>query len=192
MMKKLGFVGYRPGAPELRAAIDRLIAHGIAETDILIGADIRECWPALSPGDKVVIGELTEVCTDIVSLLALLAEMEERNVLLESISEPWLDMSQGPQARAGLLKGLNRFGWDSLSLGMHVRGTESLKVRKRGRPRGISGERLRKSQTGMLLYRHSDLSVAAICDMIGLEQRTFYRYLNANKEVPRRRRVDQA
>lgn len=191
-MKKMGFVRYRPAAAELRAAIERLAACDVAEADILVGADIRECWQALSAGDTLVVGELTEVCTDIVSLLALLSEMEERNVALQSISDPWLDMSHGSHARARLLKGLNRFGWDSLAIGVNERASGQPRIRKRGRPQGISGERLRKSQTGMLLYQHSDLSVAAICDMIGLEQRSFYRYLNANKEVPRRRRNGEA
>lgn len=185
-MKKIGFVRYRPEAAELRMAIGRLVTAGVDERDIRVGEDIRECWNALSAGDVLVVGTLSEVCADIVSLLALLDELEERRAAMESLADPWLDMSRGSGTRARFLKGLNRFGWEGLNLSMgDTSGVPQ--VRKRGRPRGISGERLRKSQTGMLLYQHSDLSVAAICEMIGLEQRSFYRYLNANKEVPRRR-----
>lgn len=187
-MKKIGFVRYCPAAADLRSAIERLVALGIGERDIRVGKDIRECLPAASAGDMIVVGALSEVCVDIVSLLALLDEMEERGVALRSLADPWLDMSQDSGIRARFLKGLNRFGWEGLNLSME-HSADILKVRKRGRPRGVSGERLRKSQTGMLLYQHSDLSVAAICEMIGLEQRSFYRYLNASKEVPRRRQT---
>lgn len=185
-MKKIGFVRYRPEAAELRKAIGRLVAAGVGERDIRVGEDIRECWAAVPAGDMVIVGTLSEVCSDIVSLLAVLDEMEERRIALRSLADPWLDMSHDSGKRARFLKGLNRFGWEGLNLSMgDAAGVPQ--VRKRGRPRGVSGERLRKSQTGMLLYQHSDLSVAAICEMIGLEQRSFYRYLNANKEVPRRR-----
>lgn len=187
-MKKIGFVRYYPNAAELRNAIELLVATGVSEQNIRVGEDVRECWAAASAGDTVIVGTLSEVCADIVSLLALLDEMEERRIALRSLADPWLDMSQDSGIRARFLKGLNRFGWEGLNLNMG-RTADVLQVRKRGRPRGVSGERLRKSQTGMLLYQHSDLSVAAICEMIGLEQRSFYRYLNANKEVPRRRQA---
>ena len=190
-MVKKGFIRLESGKGNGISKKLVLSECGVADADMVTGRDIADYMECFGAGDTVVVCSLGDVAVSLQGLLLTLSQLAERGVTLESVTESWLDMRSGACDWVRLFNGLYVFGRQVAS----VRTRKALsrvkqEGKKLGRPPGVSGEGLRKFETGLMLYVNSRMSVRAICELVDMDPRSFYRYLKSHGEVPLRRKKD--
>lgn len=148
----------------------------------------------MQSGDTLVVISLSSLADSMKNLFRLLDYMLSRNILLESIQEPWMHtcLSEVPSASLRtLLTHLLEFDGhltdrktrqQCISNGKSIRG--------RGRPVGsIKPETRQNLDAAVKLYKeNSELSVSKICALVHCEERTFYRYIKQTDQSAMRRR----
>ena len=176
-MKEKGFVKCIEGTVP-REPMARLEERGIPSERILTGSSFDGVLPVLERGDTVVVCSFSEVCRGVSSLLEVLGNVLEKEAVLVSLEEPWLNMATESCRWDTLLPGLTEFGKklvaERTKAGLVRARAQGIRL---GRPKGGSPEMDKRLQTCLALYRGSDLPVREICRVGGMHPRTFYRYL---------------
>ncbi len=139
--------------------------------------------------DAIIVLSIEDVCKTIDELFRLTEWMIKRGITFRSVGEPWFSLSAETTQGAGLYGLIGRL-YD-LQNRLSSPSTNNTPVRRPvGRPKGVRPEMKRKLEMALVIYQeHNELSVAEVCNLVGLNQRAFYRYLcQQDSSVVRRSR----
>ena len=139
---------------------------------------LKELLKTLRAGDVLVIWKLDRLGRSLKELVALVNELIEKKVGLQSLNDP-IDTTT-PQGRLSfnLFASLAEFERDLIRertqaglLAARARG------RKGGRPKGLSPEAEQTAYAAEALYREGQLGVQQIACKLGISKATLYTYL---------------
>lgn len=178
-----GYFRLSGGENNLQNSIMALIEAGATSGNLFFEregtVELERLWALFGEGDTVVVLRLGDVCRNIDELIGLVRRLLLRGVVLKSVNEPWFQMAGDAMRDATLYQLIGKLYDLSTSLENGVFRTDVPERKPAGRPKGIRAECSEKLDTALRLYtERGELSVAEICNAIGLNERTFYRYLN--------------
>lgn len=191
-MKKKGFIKFTKDVLSVRQLIGIFKIYGVSEHDIVMTGDFASLLDTCKEGDSIVVRSLSDVNSGILSILKLLAQASEKGVVIESVEETWLKMDSETCNFNEFITGLADYGARSVSNKTRIALIKARESGTRlGRPIGISAAQMKKYQAGYVLYSTSNMTVANICKVTGMEPRSFYRYLTiTGLKTSRRRKGD--
>lgn len=178
-----GYFRPKSGADDLQGGITALVEAGVASGNLFFEqegtAELERLLGLLEKGDTIVVLRLRDICRNIGELFGLVRRLLLQGVVLKSVGEPWFRLSGDMMQDAALYELICHLYDLSCCLEAEV-STAVPAVRKPvGRPRGIRADYRKKLESALKLYtERGELSVAEICGTVGLNQRTFYRYLD--------------
>ena len=185
MSEIVGYARVSSTSQHLDAQMDALHQAGCTKTftDTDSGAQSsRPGWEALRaylrPGDVLVITELSRMTRSLMHLLHIVQELAERQVALQSLREH-IDTSTatgwGFLAIMGVIAQMER----------EIKAERAAAGRATAKARGKTGGRPRtdpdKLEQARILYKHSDRSVAQVCQLFGFSRRTLFNYIAEQK-----------
>lgn len=139
--------------------------------------------------DAIIVLSIEDVCKTIDELFKLTEWMIKRDITFRSVGEPWFSLSSENTQGIGLYGLIGRL-FDLQHRLTHANKSKTAGPRPVGRPKGIRPETKRKLEMALIMYQeHNELSVAEVCNLVGLNQRAFYRYLGQqDSSIARRSR----
>lgn len=151
-------------------------------------AELGRLLELSEPGDTILIVRLEDICGRIRELFTLLKRLASRGIGLRSLSEPWFRLTSDALHDGALCELIGHLYDLSLFLSKRQGQAASGPVRSVGRPKGIDPQSRLKMNTALALYQQqNEMSVSEICRQTGLNERTFYRYLNREENAVIRR-----
>lgn len=127
--------------------------------------------------DAIVVLSIEDVCKTIDELFKLTEWMIKRGITFRSVGEPWFSLNAENTQGAELYGLIGRL-YDLQNRLSNPNKSKPTSHRPVGRPRGVRPEMRRKLDMALVMYQeHSEISVAEVCNLVGLNQRAFYRYL---------------
>ena len=161
----------------------RLSAAGIDVTGIIFVEHFKEIYDRLNEGDVIYIRSFADFFSSISKLFSAIESVFSRKCSIVSLDEPWLDVSAGIMGKLC-----------DLEHRMAVRRTKDGLAKARrsgrvlGRPKGsCSPETAAKLRLCASLYENSDMKVIEICNTVGCNLKSFYKYMNDNGIILNRR-----
>lgn len=183
---------FRPEVDEtgLQRGISALIEAGVASGNLFFEQEGKTEWERLlrllSPGDRVVVLRLEDICRNIDELFGLVRRLYLLGVVLKSVAEPWFHFTGEAMQDSALYELIGHLYELSGRMKREHAPPSEPERKPVGRPPGICVEYREKLTLALELYaERGDLSVAEICGMVGLNERTFYRYLDQERIIRR-------
>jgi DNA invertase Pin-like site-specific DNA recombinase len=182
---RIGYARVSTKDQSLDLQVDALKDAGCEQVFQEVASGFKTARPALDDllsrlraGDVLVIWKLDRLGRSLKHLVALTADLLDREVGLISLNDP-IDTTT-PQGRLvfNIFASLAEFERELI----RERTQAGLKAarargRKGGRPKGLSKEAKQKAMAAETLYREGELSVQEICDQLGISKPTLYAYL---------------
>ena len=184
-------VGYaRVSTPEqkLDPQIDALVRAGCKKiySDVASGSranrpGLTDALEVLRPHDTLVVWKLDRVGRSLKHLIELVGYLEERNVELRSLLDPF-DTARNGQAIFHVFGVLAQFERDLVRDRTQV-GLKAARARGRkgGRPRALDEKKLALARQ---LYKEGRVAPRDICRQLGISKATLYRYVSTRKKKP--------
>lgn len=175
------------GGAGLQEQLASLIEAGVCSGNIFFDesgdCELRRVLGMLQEGDTLLVLRIMDVCRDIGEMFDLLRFLRENRVRMQSLGEPWFDISPATMRTRMLCELIERLY--ALACRMEcARAQEESPKRPVGRPKGSKRELLLKVEAAFRLYdREEGLSVAEICRSVDLNERTFYRHLSNRRPL---------
>ena len=180
-----GYFRSGPDSGELKKGIAKLLKAGVSSGNLFFEKsgtqELERMLSLLREGDSVLVLHVRDICRGAEDLYGLADRFVSRGAALRSIGEPWFRLmaDMGPD-RAVLGDWMKRLygGADRPVIGERENpAVES--SRSVGRPSGVRPDVRVKLDSALVLYKErKELSVAEICGSVGLNERTFYRFLD--------------
>ena len=140
-------------------------------------------------GDVIVIWKLDRIGRSTKHLIALVDELNRREIGLKSIHDPIDTTNAQGRLVFKIFAALAEFEHDIISERTRA-GLEAARARGRvgGRPKGLSQTARLKAKNAAMLYQQKDprLSIKQICDIVGISSRTLYNYLDHEGVKPKK------
>lgn len=138
-------------------------------------------------GDTVLVFRLSDVCDRIADLFQLVSRLSVSGIQLRSVSEPWFVLKSEKLHGSAMYDVIRELYELSLRMDEISSSDEKGSVpRPVGRPRGISARLRSRLNAALSLYRRQyKMPISEICAKVGINERTFYRYLR-REGAPRR------
>lgn len=178
-----GYFRLPPGGSGVQEKLAALIEAGAASGNIFFDEagtrELRRMLGMLQEGDTLLVLRIMDACRDIGEMFDLLRYLRDRGIRMQSVGEPWFNISPGVMQSRMLCELIERLYM--LACRMECARSEAAQERTRpvGRPKGTKRELMVKIETAFGLYdREEELSVSEICQSVGLNERTFYRHLS--------------
>ena len=176
---------FRPseGTYDLQSGISALIEAGVCSGNLFFDqeghAELERLIAQTEAGDTVIVLRLDDICTNIDELFRTVRRLLLRGVGLQSLGEPWFRLTGETMQGPALYELIARLHDLSVHLQSRTSRAEPVVRRPVGRPKCIRAEYRKKLDAALQLYtERRELSVAEICGKVGLNERTFYRYLD--------------
>ncbi len=158
-------------------------AAGIDVTGMIFVEHFKEIYDRLNEGDVIYIRSFADFFSSISKLFSAIESVFSRKCSIVSLDEPWLDVSAGIMGKLC-----------DLEHRMAVRRTKDGLAKARrsgrvlGRPKGsCSPETAAKLRLCASLYENSDMKVTEICNTVGCNMKSFYKYMNDDGIILNRR-----
>ena len=166
---------------------DALTAAGCAQIceDTLSGAKaarpgLEKALGMLREGDTLVVWKLDRLGRSLKHLIESVQALDSRGIGLKSLQDNIDTTTPGGKLLFHILGSLAEFERDLVRERTNA-GLAAARARGRkgGRPKGSS---IKKQEAALALRQDPKRSVKEICEMLGISQATFYRYVSAGKE----------
>lgn len=177
---------------DFRSGVSALAEAGVGNGNIFFEqegqAELERLFGRVEPGDRVVVLHLADICRNIDDLFRRVRWLLLQGVGLRSLGEPWFRLTGEAMQDSALYELIGNLHELSRLLPSPVSDVVPAVRRPVGRPRGFRVDYRRKLDAALVLYKErKELSVAEICGSVGLNERTFYRFLDCQgNEVIRR------
>lgn len=172
---KRGFVGQVNSVLDFQKSIERLGAADVDMENISVNQDFSEFATTLNSGDTVVVISYVDLVGSLHKLFTMTIDLAERDILIESLDEPWLDFLARQPIVTRELERLDG------ALRKHCVKQGLAKARSNGqvlgRPLGTNKIPNISMQKAINMYVGSDIAVDKICHLVGVNTRSFYRYI---------------
>lgn len=172
--------------------VARLIQAGVSSGNIFFESDgtceFHRMLSLVRRRDSIVVLSIADACHSLDELFKLSEWLIKHGINLHSVSEPWFRLSKEKPEGIDLYNLINRL------YELHIRladtNNKPTSHRPVGRPRGVRPEVRQKLDMALVMYQErSEMPVAEVCNLMGLNQRAFYRYLcQQDSSVVRRSR----
>lgn len=170
---KYGFIGITRSAKELMEYVCLFEERGVILDNIAINRDFDGFAAALSSNDRVIVISYSDIFGSINSYLGTVIELWDRGVMIESLSEPMITVSDENYQYIRQLYALS----SKLRATTSIKGINRARAegKKLGRPPGSTSRS--KSLVAQVdrLCKQSHISITKACKMVGCQQRTYYR-----------------
>lgn len=179
-----GYFRSGPDTDDLKTGIAKLLKAGVSSGNLFFEKsgtrELERMLSLLRKGDSVLVLRVRDICGDAEQLYRVTDRLISQGAVLRSLGEPWFRM------RAGTAHGPVPGDWVKRLYGGSacpvVKESESRvpeTSRSVGRPSGVRPDVRLRLDSALVLYKErKELSVAEICGSVGLNERTFYRFLD--------------
>ena len=143
----------------------------------------------LQAGDRLFVYSLYDLANGLPSLMRLLGSVAQREAVVKSLDEPWLDMESAYVDWPQFFEGLALFG--SRSVGARTKQGLSQAARngsKLGRPAGPSPGMAIRYQEGLRRYKEGG-TLSGIAQELGFNRIGFAKWMDENYPGLRKRNV---
>lgn len=173
---KYGYIGTIHSAKEFQENIALFEQQGIPLDNVSINTSFDEFVASLTEGDTAVVYSYTGLFTSLDTYLTAVIELAERGVVIKSLKEPNISVTDSNRAFVGELYALGR----QLRSASSLKNVNKLKNegRRVGRPAGTTSDTLEKVAQIDKLCKQSGISVTKACKMVSCQPRTYYRIKN--------------
>jgi len=181
----IGYARVSTKGQSFNSQIDALQAQGCKRIfqEVASGAKntrpvLKQALKELRAGDVLVVVKLDRLGRSLVDLVNIITALQAREIEFRSIGDPIDTTSAQGKLIFNIFASLAQFERELIS----ERTKAGLKAarargRKGGRPRGLSEEAKGKAKAAAELYKQNNLTIAQICNSLGIAKGTFYRYL---------------
>jgi DNA invertase Pin-like site-specific DNA recombinase len=187
----IGYARVSTKDQSLDLQVDALKKAGCEQVFREVASGARAAQPVLDDvlsrlreGDVLVIWKLDRLGRSLQHLVALAAELMERQVGLISLNDPVDTTSAQGRLVFNIFASLAEFERELIRERTQA-GLAAARARGRvgGRPPGLSRQAQAKAMAAETLYKEGRLSVAEICEQLGISKPTLYAYLR-HRGVP--------
>lgn len=186
-MSLKGYIRYKDDVSELYETIGRLISSGVSSEEIVMAENPAQAIADLQAGDRLLVYSLYELANGLPSLMRLLGSVAQREAVVKSLDEPWLDMESAHVDWPKFFEGLALFG--SRAVGARTRQGLSQAAKngsKLGRPAGPSPGMAIKYQEGLKRYKKGG-TLSGIAQELGFNRICFAKWMDENYPGLRKR-----
>lgn len=186
-MSLKGYIRYKDDVSELYETIGRLISSGVSSEEIVMAENPAQAIADLQAGDRLLVYSLYELANGLPSLMRLLGSVAQREAVVKSLDEPWLDMESAHVDWPKFFEGLALFG--SRAVGARTRQGLSQAAKngsKLGRPAGPSPGMAIKYQEGLKRYKEGG-TLSGIAQELGFNRICFAKWMDENYPGLRKR-----
>ena len=185
MKIKLGYARISTRDQSLNLQIDALKKAGCEKiyTDIASGAkserpELAKLLENLRTDDVIVIWKLDRLGRSLKHLVALVAELLEKGIGLQSLNDPIDTTTAQGRLIFNIFASLAEFEKDLISERTQA-GLSAARARGRtgGRPKGLSEKAEITARAAESLYKEKQLTVKEITERLGIAKSTLYYYL---------------
>lgn len=179
-----GYFRSGPDSGELKKGIAKLLKAGVSSGNLFFEKsgtrELERMLSLLRQGDSVLVLRVRDICGDAEQLHSVSGRLISQGAVLHSLGEPWFRMRAGmahDPVPDDLVKRL--YGGTACPGAKKSECQASEISRSVGRPSGVRPDVRMKLDSALVLYKErKELSVAEICGSVGLNERTFYRFLD--------------
>lgn len=185
-----GYARVSTAEQHLDLQIDALLKEGIPKKNIYTDKvsstredreSLTKLWDHVREGDTIVVWRLDRLARSLIHFTQLMNELEEKGVTFKSITEPFLDTtkkSSHTRFLSNMFAALAQLERDII-IERTKAGLESARQRGKilGAPRGLSKKNRQKALLCETYFKEGKLTVAEICDRVGISRATYYKYL---------------
>lgn len=169
---------------DLKKGIAKLLKAGVSSGNLFFEKsgtrELERMLGLLRQGDSVLVLRVRDICGDPEELCGIADRLISQGVVLRSLGEPWFRVRVGMEHEpvpGELLKRL--YGRPDSWIIQEPESQACETLRSVGRPSGVRPDVRLKLDSALALYKErKELSVAEICGSVGLNERTFYRFLD--------------
>ena len=186
-MSVKGYIRYKEDVSELYETIGRLISSGVSSEEIVMAENPAQAIAGLQAGDRLLVYSLYELANGLPSLMRLLGTVAQREAVVKSLDEPWLDMESAHVDWPKFFEGLALFG--SKAVGARTKQGLTQAARngsKLGRPAGPSPGMAVKYQEGLKRYKEGG-TLSGIAQELGFNRICFAKWMDENYPGLRKR-----
>lgn len=182
---KFGYARVSSKDQNLDLQMDALKKEGCREIfhEVVSGAksertELTRLLGQLREGDVLVIWKLDRLGRSLKHLVSLVNDLIEKGIGLQSLNDPIDTTTSQGRLIFNIFACLAEFERDLISERTQA-GLKAARARGRkgGRPKGLSEKAQSKAIAAEALYKEGELSVAEICQNLGISKATLYTYL---------------
>lgn len=192
-MRKIGYIRVSSEDQNLKRQLEQLkeIRMDLIFQEKVSGAttnrkELQRMLEELKTGDTVYVTDLTRITRNTQDLFTLINEIREKNALLVSLKDTWLNLSEEnpySQFLITIMAGVNQLERDLI----RTRQREGIEIaKKEGKYRGRV-KKYHANHIGMnyalKLYHEGDMTVKKICEITNISRASIYRKIVENKGV---------
>lgn len=194
MSKHIGYARVSTSEQNLNLQLDALNKYNCVKifSDHISGTkqkrpELDNLFEYIRPGDILVVWRLDRLARSLRHLIDLTHQLEEKNIQLISVTEKIDTTSSTGRFIFHMFASLAEFE-RNLIRDRVMAGLSSARARGRkgGRPRTITDEMIKTAQE---LWNSRAVSVAKICESVGMSKRSFYKVVDVSSE--KKKKVDE-
>lgn len=170
---------------DLKKGIAKLLKAGVSSGNLFFEKsgtrELERMLSLLRQGDSVLVLRVRDICGDAEQLYSVAGRLISQGAVLHSLGEPWFRMRAG-MAHDPVPGDLVKRLYEGPACAVVKKSEENQAPetsRSVGRPSGVRPDVRLRLDSALVLYKErKELSVAEICGSVGLNERTFYRFLD--------------
>ncbi|WP_047685969.1 MULTISPECIES: recombinase family protein [Xenorhabdus] len=183
---RVGYARVSSAGQNLDSQIDALEKAGCSKifTDKMTGSRMnRPGWELLlehlRTGDSLVVTELSRMTRSLLDMLQTSQQLEARQINLVSLRE---NIDTSTATRRGFLSMMGVIHQMERELKAERAAAGRAAAKARGKSGGRPRTDLDKLEHARILYENSDKTAAEVCGLTGVGRRTFFSYLQQQRE----------